>query len=236
MYLPALGNSPSRSVIKSCFGIMDGYNINQDISRIENVGQGQLRFYQELGYNYYAKPEDYLCNRQDIAFLKGNRFKSKRSLRNYFIKHYDFEFRAFVKQDIQECLSLYKKWAKQRRKKYADVVYQGMLEDSFLCHKIAMENYNELGLIGYVLKIKGSIAGYTFGFCLNAETFCVLFEICDFAYRGISEFIFSQFCRQLADYQYINIMDDSGLANLRRVKKSYYPVRQIENYIVNRAG
>lgn len=247
MYFPPLpgniGKTPglmesvgkiSLSVINNCFAIMDSFNINKDMSRIENVEEKNLAPCQSYGYIYSAKLGDYLYKRKDIAFLNGNKFKSKRACYNYFIKHYDFQFRPFLRQDTDACLALYQLWVKQREDKFTDSTYRTMLDDSLLCQKVAMENFLELSLVGYVIKIKDRIVGYTFGSPLNSKTFCIFFEICDLTCRGISQFIFSQFCRQMSDYQYINIMDDSGLENLRKVKLSYRPICIVPNYIIKR--
>ena len=234
MYLPPLSVRSDSSVIEECFRIMDGFNNDREISRIENVEAKQLEFYQKLGYGCFAKSGDYLYRIRDIVYLKGNKFKSKRASYNYFIKHYDFGFRPFLKQDTDDCLALYQQWAGQRKNKFSDLLYQAMLGDSLLCQKMAMKHFPQLGLIGYVAKVKDRIAGYTLGFPINSKTFCILFEIYDLSYRGIPQFIFSQFCQQLSDYQYINVMDDSGLENLRREKLSYHPVRVVPNYIIKR--
>jgi len=234
MYLPPLGRKLDTPLLNRCFAIMDEFNGNKDISRIENIEEKDVTFYRERGYAHSVKPGDYLCAKGDIVSLKGNRYKSKRASRNYFVKHYDFEFRPFLGQDTDACLALYRRWAEERKDKFADPVYRGMLEDCFSCHKLAMENHARLGLLGYVMRIGVRICGYTFGFPLNSETFCILFEICDLSYRGISQFIFSQICRQLSDYQYINIMDDSGLENLNKVKLSYRPIRIVPNCIIKR--
>lgn len=234
MNLAPLGRKPDASVLNRCFAIMDKFNANKNISRIENVEEKEAVVYQGDGFSISPKSGDYLYTGGDLVSLKGSRFKSKRASYNYFLKHYDFEFRPFHKEDSEASLALYRRWAEERMAKFFDSVYQRMLQDSFSCHKVAMENFARLGLIGYVIKIKDRICGYTFGFRLNPKTFCVLFEICDLSYRGISQFIFSRFCRQLSDYQYINIMDDSGLENLRRAKLSYRPVRIVPNYIVKR--
>jgi len=63
---------------------------------------------------------------------------------------------------------------------------------------------------------------FTFGFKLNKDTFCILYEITDLSIKGLSQFIFRQFCSELKNHRYINIMDDSGLVNLKRVKLSYH--------------
>jgi len=234
MYLPPLGIKLDLSVINNCFAIMDRFNVNKEVSRIENVQERNLSSYQSIGFTHFAKPGDYLCRKEDIVSMRGNRFKSKRASYNYFIKHYDFEFRPFLKQDKDDCIALYQHWAKQRKARFLDSVYQGMLEDSFSCFRVAMDNFDKLGLIGYIVKIKDKIAGYAFGFPINPKIFCILFEICDLKYRGISQFIFSQFCRELSDCQYINVMDDSGQENLRKVKLSYRPLHIVPNYIIKR--
>jgi uncharacterized protein len=69
---------------------------------------------------------------------------------------------------------------------------------------------------------------------LDKDTFCILYEITDLTIKGLSQFIFRQFCSELKDYRYINVMDDSGLENLKRVKLSYRPLKVIPAYIVKR--
>jgi len=54
--------------------------------------------------------------------------------------------------------------------------------------------------------------------------FCVLLEVCDLKFKGISEFIFREFSKEMTQYKHINCMDDSGLENLRISKLSYHPV------------
>ena len=65
---------------------------------------------------------------------------------------------------------------------------------------------------------------YTFGFEITKDMFCVLLEVCDLKFKGISEFIFREFSREMNQYKYINAMDDSGLENLRISKLSYHPI------------
>ena len=232
MYLPPLGRESEPAVIHSCFRIMDRFNNDRNKSRIENVQENRLAFYKKAGYPCFNKPGEYLYMREDIATLAGNRFKSKRASYNHFIKHYEFEFRTYYKQDMSGCLALYQHWKEERKNRFSDLVYQAMIEDNFPCQKLAMENFSRLGLVGYVIRIKDRITGYTLGFSINPMTFCILFEICDLEYKGISVLLFSEFCRRLTDYKYINVMDDSDLENLRKVKLSYHPVFIEPNYII----
>ena len=61
--------------------------------------------------------------------LKGNAYKSKRSSYNQFVRMYDSEVRAFESSMIEECLSLYIRWAEQRRQTSDDDIYQQMLAE-----------------------------------------------------------------------------------------------------------
>jgi uncharacterized protein len=91
-----------------------------------------------------------------------------------------------------------------------------------------------LELEGGVVKVEGRIKGFTLGFEVNRDTFCILYEITDLSVKGLAQFIFQRFCGKLKGYKYINIMDDSGLENLKKVKLSYHPLKIIPAYIAAR--
>lgn len=234
LYLPPLGKTSSPEVLDQVFRIMDKFNKNPALSRIENVEEKDRAFYQDLGYECRYKSSEYLCLRSALAGLKGDRFKSKRSCINYFTKNYSFEYLDYSCDYKDGCLQLYKDWMKSRKLQDTDPVYKGMLGDNLLCLHVLLRDYKDLDLIGRVIKIDSRIKGFTFGFRLNKETFCVLFEIADLSFKGLSQYIFRRFCEELKKYRYINIMDDSGLDNLKRVKLSYRPVSLIASYIVQR--
>jgi len=234
MYSAPLGKAVKPPVIEEAFRIMDNFNQNKDVSRIENVEEKELPFYRGLGYAHQEKSGDYLCSRRDLAQLKGNRFKSKRACVNYFIKHYQFEYLFFDLKYGKACLKLYDCWMAQRKCASQDNIYQGMLEDSRICLKILIHDYQNLNITGRVVLIDKEIKGFTFGFKLNKDTFCILYEVTDLSVKGLSQFIFRQFCAELKGYKYINIMDDSGLENLKKVKLSYHPVKLTPAYIINR--
>jgi hypothetical protein len=136
--------------------------------------------------------------------------------------------------DKNDCLKLYSLWAKERKSKISDFIYHGMLEDSGISLKEALDNYYELNLKGAKVELNNIIRGFTFGFALNKETFCVLYEITDLGIKGLAQFISSKFAQELSGYKYINIMDDSGFSNLKKVKLSYHPKRMAPAYIVRK--
>ncbi len=172
--------------------------------------------------------------RSGLAKLRGNKFKSQRASCNYFIKHQNFKARLLRVTDQADCLNLFNSWLNERKGKRRDEIYCGMLDDNRQAIAKALLNYKQLGFAGIVVMINQQIKGFTFGYKLSNDTFCVLYEITDLAIKGLAQFIFRKFCEELKIYKYINIMDDSGLENLRKVKLSYKPTTLIPAYIVTR--
>ena len=234
LYLPPLGKKRSAKALSESFRIMDGFNSNKSISRVENLEEQDLMFYRNLGFKLIEKSCDYLCKRADLAGLRGNKFKSKRSSCNYFTKHYQFEYCVLTPRDSRDCLRLYRLWARQRTRVERDQVYRGMIQDSKACLELLLKNYAKLDFIGRIVKIGKRARAFTLGFRLTLKTFCVLYEITDLKVKGLAQFIFRRSSEELKSYRYINIMDDSGLENLKKVKLSYHPSRVIPAYIAQR--
>jgi hypothetical protein len=234
LYCSPLGDSLRVGVIDETFQIMDQTNRSRENSRIENIEEKDLVFYKDLNYEYTPKFNDYLYKTTDLVQLKGNKFKAKRACINYFMKNYEFEYLPFSSRYHQECLELYDYWSRERKKRTSDYIYQGMLKDSRTCLRIIIDNYKDLNFTGRIVKIDGCLKAFTFGFPLQKDIFCILFEITDLAIKGLSQFIFRQFSSEVKKYKYINIMDDSGLKNLERVKLSYRPIKLVKSYIIKR--
>jgi len=231
---PPLCREVSQEVIEKVFEILDGLNKNKSMSRIENIQAGDLPFYQKSGYECQDKYSDYLCLRESLAGLKGNKFKTKRACCNYFVKNYKFEYASFSLKHKDDCLGLYDCWMEERGSKNNEHIYLGMLKDSRVCLEKLLDNYPKLDFVGRVVKVDGEIKAFTFGYKLSRSVFCILYEIADLSQKGLAQFIFREFCRELKDYKYINIMDDSGLENLKQVKLSYHPSRLAPAYIARR--
>ena len=234
LYFPPLSKANSVQVVEEAFKILDKNNKNVAFAHIENVEEKDLSFFQNLGYDCSLKAHDYICNSKDLAALKGNKFKSKRASCNYFTKHYNHKLQKLSLKYRGDCLKLYMLWMKQHKAHEQDHIYQGMLSDSQISLKEAFAKYAAFGFKGAVVKVDNIIKGFTFGFPLGKDTFCILYEITDLTIKGLAQFIFRAFSQELIDYRYINIMDDSGLDNLKQVKLSYHPLRQVPAYIVRR--
>jgi len=228
--LPPLTKNHNIEIISKCFAIMNSFNKGEGISRIENVLEKDLPFYKKLGYETILGGFDYVCKKSDLANLVGNAFKRKRASHNYFVKNYDFEYLPYDAAFEKECIQLFKKWIVERKKKNSDVIFQRLLEDNFEVFNSMLEVFKELDFTGRVVKVDGHIKAFTFGYSLGKDSFVILFEVCDLNFKGIAQYIFRGFSQELM-YKDINIMDDSGLDSLKRVKLSYRPYKKINNYI-----
>lgn len=234
MYLPPLGKNVKDDTLKKCFQIMNKLSNNKEICRIENIEEKQIDFYRNLNYRIFPKDKEYVCNSIDLTQLKGDRFKAKRAGYNFFIKNYKYEFSEYQNSMQEKIRLLHKLWQDNRREKYSDHIYQGLLEDSKSYLEVALKHFKQLDLKGYIVKINKQIKGFTSGFRINKKMFCVLFEITDPGIKGINSFIFKEFTQKLKKFPEINIMDDSGLINLQKTKLSWRPYREISSYVATK--
>lgn len=221
-----------QEVISTVFSIMNHFNKNKTISRIENIDGSRKGLFTSAGYEIKAGETEYLYLREDMVNLKGNPYKSKRAMYNYFIKHYPFCYEPFQKGYVDECLKLYEAWKEKRRDKIKDPYYSGLLEDSTYAHRRAIKHFSSLGLSGKVVRINEKVEGYISGFG-KGDVFYILLEITNPDIKGLSQFIFREFCKGMDGYTFINTLGDSGLENLRRVKLSFRPHKLIPSCIAS---
>lgn len=215
--------------VKICFEIMEDFNQNRDISRIENVEERDLDFFKAHDFRTYEKSKEYIVVQNEMEALKGEKFRHKRNLYNFFIKHHDAVFRDYKANDQAEVLSLYKTWAQERGEKNKDRIYHAMLEDSFKAFTEMLSYSAGLGIQAKVVEIGGKVRAFTSGFAIHRRLFCINFEVADLGYKGLSQFIFCEFSKSLRTYPEINIMDDCGIQNIRRTKLSYRPKRMVSS-------
>lgn len=234
LYCEPLGNNRDPRVVAEVFAAMDALNRNRAFSRIENVEESSRSFYEDLGYLCRQKSCDYVCSRQALVELAGNRFKPKRASFNYFVKHYQFAYLPYARRHRRACLRLYDAWSAERSRRVKDRSYRAMLKESRVSLASLLEGYGRTGVIGRIVEVDGEVKAFTFGFKLNQDTFCISYEVADLSVKGLAQFIFRRFCSELQGYDFINVMDDSGLENLKKVKLSYRPVRLVAAYNVAR--
>ncbi|MDD4909157.1 MAG: phosphatidylglycerol lysyltransferase domain-containing protein [Candidatus Omnitrophica bacterium] len=221
LYLNPLGKGADLSAVNYIRDVLKA-------ARIDNVEEDAAEEFRRSGLRVEERGREYVYLREEQAALKGGRFKSKRADINYFLKNYRFQYRPYKESDKDAAVSLLEEWAKGRKDASRDRTHDLMLEDALRYHRRVFEDCKGLGLAGRVVEVEGRLRAYSFGFELNTRTFCVLLEAADLKIKGLAQFIFREFCKERKE-EFINVMDDSGLEDLRKTKLSYRPHR-IENY------
>jgi len=236
LYLPPIGKRLTQKTVETCFEIMFKENKGKGVSRIENVEEKDLKFFPPAQYQIYKKSEEFVYEREEIALLRGNKYKSKRALHNQFVRMNQHRFISYDASMKKACLILYEQWSQNRKKANKDEIYQQMIDENKIVHQICLQDYRRLGLAGRVVFIKGKLAAYTFGFQLKDDTFCVLLEIADLQIKGLPTYIFKEFCSdpELKKFKLINVMDDFGLEEIRKTKLSFRPCQVHPCYVVSK--
>ncbi len=253
MLLPPLGKKENiNDAIVQCFQIMNTNNSHPVYSKIDYVCEslledfvdfledGTLMFEILQDYIVEKKLVDYVYLSEDLINLKGNAYHSKRNEINKFKKVYpDNETEIFdVHQHSVDVMDVFNRWVSHRLKYIPNAEVDTFLDGINFekqAIKTILKHYEKLDLVGIVLKIDGKAAGFTFGEKLSDNTASILIEKTDFEILGSAQFIFREFCKVLYDKygcEYINIGDDMGFENLKKVKMSYRPSKLIPKYTI----
>lgn len=253
MLLPPLGAKEKVfDAIITCFEIMNANNSSRFYSKIEYVDESMLEGfvdYLEEGTMIYEILQDYVVEKKlidyvyradDLINLSGKSYHTKRTEVNKFKKSYPEHTIELLEPEkhADQIVALFSKWVSDRLrympKEEADRFLEGIYHEQ-LAVKRLLKFYNELDLIGIVIYINDEIKGFTVGERINANTASILIEKTDFEILGCAQFIFREFSKVLSEQyntEWINVGDDMGFENLKKVKMSYRPERLIPKYTI----
>jgi hypothetical protein len=205
-------------------------------TRIERLSDSQRQALEAAGSavgeaaGLACRPQggEYLYDRQALAELRGDRYKSQRWNCNQAARRFQPHYEPYRPDDLVDCLRLYAAWRRlKERRELADEYAAALMADSFYAHWQALAHADAWELIARVVRVDGQICAYTIGAPLDDRTMLVLHEIADPACPGLGPWIFREWCREFTDYAMINAMDDSDLSSLRAVKKRNRPLRMV---------
>ena len=240
LYWPPLAAGIPAGALDACFDRMKEINRGGSLTRIENVAEDELKFFDEKKYRSQLRGHEYIYSRADVAALRGNAYKSRRGEVNAFERGQAgaHVWRAYAGNDFNACAILFDRWLDGRFQKHDNAIYQQMLLENRKVHRLVLAHAGRFGLVGRVVEIDGRIAAYTFGYRLNADTFCVLFEVADLSVKGLPAFVFNRFCRDeaLGSFTWVNAMDDFEAEHLAQTKMSWHPARLQPVYAVTPKG
>ncbi|HUH43234.1 MAG: phosphatidylglycerol lysyltransferase domain-containing protein [Sulfurimonas sp.] len=253
MLLPPLGKKKNmvQAMIK-CFEVMNENNSSPYYSRIDYVQGSMLEdFIQSAdeansmfemleSYIVETKLVDYVYEIDALINLRGNSYHTKRTEINKFEKSYPNYLieKLDSTKHKDEIMYLFNKWVADRikymPKEEAELFLEGIHQERHAIKQM-IKHYEELSLIGLVIYINGELKGFTVGERINSDTATVIIEKTDFEILGCAQFIFREFSKMLKEvYEvaYINVGDDMGFENLRKVKMSYRPFKLVPKYTI----
>ena len=236
LYWPPLAESIPAAAVAVCFEKMKKINRGGSLTRIENVAEHELRFFDAKHYRIEPRGHEYVYARADIALLRGRGYKSRRGDVNMFERRYAgaYAIRPYTPADFNACGLLFGRWLDGRLRKYDNDIYCHMLLENRSVHRLVLAYADRLGLNGRVVEVDGKLVAYTFGYALGQDVFCVLFEIADLEVKGLAAFVFNALCADpaLENFTWVNAMDDFAARQLGRTKMSWRPRRLEPVYAV----
>ena len=179
-------------------------------------------------YSSDAGDSDYIYLRSELASLSGKAFHKKKNHFSKFVRTYPddkyYEIGACNIYDAQ---------------KVADAWYYEHLQDEdasqlaeYKAIKEALENFEELGLIGGIIYVNDSPCAMTIASKINENTVDVHFEkaVGEYALNGGYAAINKLFSEKLDGVTWLNREEDIGIEGLRKAKLSYRPKIMLKKY------
>lgn len=209
--------------------------------RMASVQQEQMEVLENLfpdkfSFEPVRNSFDYIYSAEDLAFLRGKKFQSKRNFVSRFRRMEGWSYEPVGKGNLQECMEMSIKWCA----KYG-CGKEPSMESEHCSVKNALENFEELGLSGGLLRLGGEVVAFTIAEKTNSDTLLVHIEKAYAHIVGAYPTISNEFLRntivtdeiagQLA-VKYINREDDAGDLGLREAKMQYHPLFLLEKYSV----
>ena len=191
------------------YGITEGY-----------LGLMQEAFTGKFTYKYDDGNNDYIYSTEKMASLSGKKYHGKRNhITNFKKNNPDWSFEKISKDNIDECLALHSKWIENKDPDDEDYSLE------FEAVKKAFEYFDELDMVGGLIRVNGEVIAYTLGEPqMNGRCFVSHFEKAPADMIGAYPIINQEFTKNcLMQYEYVNREEDLGIEGLRKAKQSYHP-------------
>lgn len=197
----------------------------QDCELLESYCPGKFRFHPD------RDSFDYVYNIEDLAFLKGKRYQSKRNFCNRFWgANPHCTLAPITKENLPQVQAMLDRWYHDRLQ--ADPYQDFLLEQLALSR--AFSQWEQLGMVGMALMDGEQVIAFSMASPLGNDTFDIHFEkaldVADGAYAAINQGFARYLREQHPQTRWLNREDDMGLPGLRKAKLSYHPDHMVEKY------
>ena len=197
------------------------YNVTPDFfAMLEQWYPGRFQI------EYNEDDADYVYESEKLATLSGKKLHSKRNHVNKFKTEYEgrWSYEPITKDNLEECFQMGLKWRNDN----------GCEEDeeknAEICVTLnSLRLFEELELVGGILRVDGEIVAFTIGEPICSDTFVVHIEKAYADIPGAYNMINQQFVEhECMNYKYVNREEDTGAEGLRKAKRSYRPVFMVD--------
>ena len=194
--------------------------IHSEVQLLKKVFPGKF-LYTEDRDNY-----DYIYKISDLANLKGKKYHGKRNHILKFKKTYDWKYVTLSSENKEEGLKFFEKWFSLKTK---NKIVSNLKE--YVAIKKAIENYEDLQLVGGLIYSSNEIIACTIGEKINSKVLLVHFEKAFSSFEGAYSVINNEFCQSFeSEFEFVNREEDMGIPGLRKSKLSYKPSMLLEKY------
>lgn len=185
-------------------------------------------FPNQFSYEYNEDFNDYIYDIEKMTTLAGRKYHGKRNhITNFKKNNPDWKFEEITKENLTECIKVHNQWIYEHTG--GEDTNQEL--DAAL---LAFQDFEELGLVGGLIRVDGEVIAYTLGEAMNKDVFVTHFEKASHYTHGIYPLINQEFTIHcLQGYKYVNREEDLGLPGLRKSKRSYYPEIFLEKGIAS---
>ncbi|MBE7027840.1 MAG: DUF2156 domain-containing protein [Ruminococcaceae bacterium] len=219
-----LGDGDKRNAIISACDYMKSKGVTPVFRNLSPFMADELKslFPNKFEYIPDRNAFDYIYETKKLIDLSGKELHSKRNHYNYFKKTYNYKYYKMTQDDTKECKALFDKWIEgKERTRWLEVSREATFK--------ALDNLDELGLTGGMIKVGREICAFSLGEAVSSDTALIHFEVALSSLRGAFNAINCEFCaNEWKNFTYVNREEDMGIENLRKTKEAYRPVFLLE--------
>ncbi len=200
--------------------------LEEDRMWLEEQFPGQYKIQEE------RDSYDYIYTVEKLTKLAGKKLHGKRNHIARFKENRNWTYEPMTTENKAACLKMNREWCHRQACRWNQD-----MENEFCAVQEAIDHFEELGLVGGVLKADGEIVAFSVGEPLNSDTFVVHIEKAFGEIQGAYPMINQQFVTaECQEFTYVNREEDTGAEGLRKAKLSYYPDILLEKYTAEYKG
>lgn len=221
-FLMPLGEGDLAGVLKKLMAYADENQIPFRMAAITDQMGQKLDEAMPNTFSYLENRDwsDYIYLTEDLIYLKGKKYHSKRNHINKFSNEYDYCFVELTEADMPACMEMHQKWCEENY----STDNKDEMEEVYAV-KEALKHFKELFLQGGAILVGGKVVAFTLGQPINDSTFDIIIEKALKDYAPAYTVINRCFAhRKCINYRFINREEDLGMEGLRRAKLSYNPI------------